>query len=506
MLASGTKRASSAPPCDAIPTVANPSTEAIGSRASHAATPARRLLRRWPRRTPHDRSHVLPHRSSSSAPASAASPPPSSCAATALTTSRSSRARPTWAARGSTTAIRGRRATSPATCTRSPTSSARAGRGCARPSRRSSTTCARSRDDHGVDGLDPLLPARRRLRLRSRPAAAGRSRPSPGDRHDADVLILATGQLNRPSIPELPGLRALRRPQLPLGALGPRLRPARQARRGGRHRRQRGPVRARGGPRRPSRLSVFQRTGNWFLPRRNHVYPPLVRAAIRHVPGLQRLRRSFLFNYCESLTARHPPPAHGRTAVRDALGGVHAPASSPTPSCAAAPGPTTPSAASACCSARTTCPRSPAPTSSWSPKPIAGGHRERGCAPPTGACTRSTASSGGPASRPRSSWPRRACTGADGRTLDDVWSGGAHAHLGLTVPGFPSMFLMYGPNTNTSGGSIIFYHEAQAGLHPPGARAPARRRLPQPRRAARGGGGVRPRAAGPVRGHGVDGL
>jgi hypothetical protein len=24
------------------------------------------------------------------------------------------------------------------------------------------------------------------------------------------------------------------------------------------------------------------------------------------------------------------------------------------------------------------------------------------------------------------------------------------------------MFLMYGPNTNTSGGSIIFYHEAQA--------------------------------------------
>ena len=31
-------------------------------------------------------------------------------------------------------------------------------------------------------------------------------------------------------------------------------------------------------------------------------------AAIRHIPGLQRLRRSFLFNYCESLTLaiRHP--------------------------------------------------------------------------------------------------------------------------------------------------------------------------------------------------------
>ena len=54
------------------------------------------------------------------------------------------------------------------------------------------------------------------------------------------------------------------------------------------------------------------------------------------------------------------------------------------------------------------------------------------------------------------------CFVSVGRTLQDVWSAGAHAHLGLTVPGFPSMFLMYGPNTNTSGGSIIVYHEAQA--------------------------------------------
>ncbi|MET0769669.1 MAG: NAD(P)/FAD-dependent oxidoreductase, partial [Solirubrobacteraceae bacterium] len=40
---------------------------------------------------------------------------------------------------------------------------------------------------------------------------------------------------------------------------------------------------------------------------------------------------------------------------------------------------------------------------------------------------------------------------------------GAHAHLGMTVPGFPALYVMYGPNTNTSGGSIIAYLEAQAG-------------------------------------------
>jgi hypothetical protein len=32
----------------------------------------------------------------------------------------------------------------------------------------------------------------------------------------------------------------------------------------------------------------------------------------------------------------------------------------------------------------------------------------------------------------------------------------------VAVPGFPSLFFMYGPNTNTSGGSIIFYEETQA--------------------------------------------
>jgi cation diffusion facilitator CzcD-associated flavoprotein CzcO len=52
--------------------------------------------------------------------------------------------------------------------------------------------------------------------------------------------------------------------------------------------------------------------------------------------------------------------------------------------------------------------------------------------------------------------------GANAGDLRDSWANGAHAHLGMTVPGFPNMFLMYGPNTNTSGGSIVFYLEAQA--------------------------------------------
>ena len=52
--------------------------------------------------------------------------------------------------------------------------------------------------------------------------------------------------------------------------------------------------------------------------------------------------------------------------------------------------------------------------------------------------------------------------GTGGRQLSETWATGAHAHLGISVPGFPSLFVMYGPNTNTSGGSIIVYLEAQA--------------------------------------------
>ncbi|WP_139978341.1 flavin-containing monooxygenase [Nocardioides litoris] len=53
--------------------------------------------------------------------------------------------------------------------------------------------------------------------------------------------------------------------------------------------------------------------------------------------------------------------------------------------------------------------------------------------------------------------------GADGTELHDVWSDGAHAHLGIAVPGFPNFFCIYGPNTNLGGSSIIGMMEAQAG-------------------------------------------
>jgi cation diffusion facilitator CzcD-associated flavoprotein CzcO len=52
--------------------------------------------------------------------------------------------------------------------------------------------------------------------------------------------------------------------------------------------------------------------------------------------------------------------------------------------------------------------------------------------------------------------------GRSGRLLSEHWHDGARAYLGLTVPGFPNMFLVYGPNTNTGNTSVVYFHEAQA--------------------------------------------
>src|SRR5690606_39010628 len=50
--------------------------------------------------------------------------------------------------------------------------------------------------------------------------------------------------------------------------------------------------------------------------------------------------------------------------------------------------------------------------------------------------------------------------GRDGRSLHDDWGDEPRAFLGITVPGFPIFFMMYGPGTN--GGEIVWMLERQA--------------------------------------------
>lgn len=52
--------------------------------------------------------------------------------------------------------------------------------------------------------------------------------------------------------------------------------------------------------------------------------------------------------------------------------------------------------------------------------------------------------------------------GRDGVELHDRWKGDARAYLGITLPGYPNLFLMYGPNTNiVVNGSITYFSECE---------------------------------------------
>lgn len=51
--------------------------------------------------------------------------------------------------------------------------------------------------------------------------------------------------------------------------------------------------------------------------------------------------------------------------------------------------------------------------------------------------------------------------GRSGIDLNEAWRLGAQAYLGITVPGFPNFFMLYGPNTNLGHNSIVYMLESQ---------------------------------------------
>jgi cation diffusion facilitator CzcD-associated flavoprotein CzcO len=54
--------------------------------------------------------------------------------------------------------------------------------------------------------------------------------------------------------------------------------------------------------------------------------------------------------------------------------------------------------------------------------------------------------------------------GTGGRSLHDEWGDDPRAYLGVAVNGYPNFFMLYGPNTNQGGNSIVYVLEAAARL------------------------------------------
>ncbi|MGB2852353.1 MAG: NAD(P)/FAD-dependent oxidoreductase [Solirubrobacterales bacterium] len=207
-------------------------------------------------------------------------------------------------------------------------------------------------------------------------------------------------------------------------------------------------------------LMIFQRTGNWFMPRRNRPYPAFAKAAFKHLPGLQAYRRHFVFNYLESLTMmiRHPrtlgllgklrSAAFMRWQLRD-------------PEVRRKAWPDYTFGCKRILFSSQFLPALQRPNVELISEAITA-ITPSGLRTSDGVEHRVDCIIWGTGFRTNDFMFPMEVVGANGEHLAETWSEGPHAHLGMTVPGFPSMFVMYGPNTNTSGGSIIFYLERQA--------------------------------------------
>ena len=122
--------------------------------------------------------------------------------------------------------------------------------------------------------------------------------------------------------------------------------------------------------------------------------------------------------------------------------------------------PTTRRSASACC--RTTAGSAPccATTSTGERAGRRGSSRTRS-SPTSGRSYDADVSCSAPGSTPTSTCGRCEITGRGSRCSHDVWGDDPRAYLGITVPGFPNLFCLYGPNTNPVVGSVIFVLECQ---------------------------------------------
>jgi cation diffusion facilitator CzcD-associated flavoprotein CzcO len=281
-----------------------------------------------------------------------------------------------------------------------------------------------------------------------------------GDVYVCDVLIVACGQLSRPATPLLPGLEQFRGRIFHSASWDHELELAdrRIAVVGtGASAIQFVPPVAE----LAAHLDVYQRTAPWLLPRRNPAYRRWFRWLNDRVPGVQHVRRAGMWMLSELMTAafiRLPAirwlmqacaGAFMRSQVRD-------------PDLRAKIWPAYPLGCKRVLFSSYYLPALQRPNVELITEAI---DRVTDTAIVTsdGVERATDVIVFGTGFRANEFVAPMLVSGRNGLTLDEAWAGGAQAHHGISVSGFPNMFLLYGPNTNLGSGSVIMMIEAQIG-------------------------------------------
>lgn len=281
-----------------------------------------------------------------------------------------------------------------------------------------------------------------------------------GEAIEAAAVVFGCGQLSRPSWPSIPGrerfqgdsfhsaewdhdvdLRGKRVAVIGAGASAIQFVPAIAPEVG--------------------RLDLYQRTASYLLPRRNNAYADWARTAIERVPPLQWVRRQTLYHFAEMTTVGLTTvPALGkplgwwsngfrRLRVRD-------------PELRAKLTPDYPIGCKRILFSSKYYPALQRENVDVIVDDIAE-ITERGVRTADGREREVDVLIYGTGFKTQDFVAPVTVSGTAGADLQQAWVRGAEAHHGMAVSGFPNMFVLYGPNTNLSVGSIIVMIEAQVG-------------------------------------------
>lgn len=280
-----------------------------------------------------------------------------------------------------------------------------------------------------------------------------------GRQWTAHHLIMGMGQLNRPQIPNIPGLDDFKRPAfhsarwdhdvdlkgknvavVGTGASAVQFVPevAKDA----------------------AHVSLFQRSPNWMIARGDKAYKPWVKWMFRHIPGLMRLYRSWIYWKLEARFAGfHKGAWVGHILKSEAQKHLNREVQDPV-----LKETLTPDFPVGCkrilisddyyqalCRDNVSVITDPIETINADSVKTKDGQYHRADIMIFGTGFKTTGF-----------LAPMEITGTGGKLLQDIWQDGAEAYRGTTVTGFPNLFILYGPNTNLGHNSIIFMVERQA--------------------------------------------
>jgi cation diffusion facilitator CzcD-associated flavoprotein CzcO len=275
---------------------------------------------------------------------------------------------------------------------------------------------------------------------------------------EADVLVSATGALSEPQVPALPGLdrfegtvfhSARWRHDHDLTGEGvavvgtgasaiqfvPQIQP------------------------RVGRLTVFQRTPPWILPRWERPFRPAEQWAFRHVPAVQRLARAGIYWGREQMVAGFVV-APGLMRVAERLARRHLERSVPDPGLRAR---LTPDYRIGCKRILISNDYLPA-LAQPNVELVAAGLAEvraRSVVAADGSEHQADTIIFGTGFHVTDVPVAERITGRAGVSLREHWAGGMRAYKGTAVAGFPNLFLLVGPNTGLGHSSQVFMIESQ---------------------------------------------